>query len=261
MPAKTAVVAAISAPLFAVAALAAVAGAIAAHPTRPPPRYARPGSGGAPADTENLSSAQLANAQIIAEVGVSMGVPMPGETIAIATALQESDLQNLDYGDRDSLGLFQQRPSQGWGTPAEIMTPELRGPAVLHATAPSPRLALDVHDGRSAGRPAQRIPGRLRKMVGRSRGARRPSSPATSPAHQPTPATTPPRRPPSTPPATTSPPAPPRPSSRSSPSPSRSSASRINMVRPARHPTTAPAWSKPHTRASACSCREPPSTR
>ena len=43
--------------------------------------------------------------------------------IAIATANQESSLYNLDYGDQDSLGLFQQRPSQGWGTPAEIMDP------------------------------------------------------------------------------------------------------------------------------------------
>jgi hypothetical protein len=74
------------------------------------------GPGGAPASNQNLSAAQLGNAQIIAQVGVSMGVPMPGETIAIATALQESGLQNLDYGDRDSLGLFQQRPSQGRST-------------------------------------------------------------------------------------------------------------------------------------------------
>lgn len=44
-------------------------------------------------------------------------------TIALATALQESALRNIDYGDRDSLGLFQQRPSQGWGTPAQIMDP------------------------------------------------------------------------------------------------------------------------------------------
>jgi hypothetical protein len=41
-------------------------------------------------------------------------------TVALATALQESDLRNLDYGDRDSLGLFQQRPSQGWGTAEQI---------------------------------------------------------------------------------------------------------------------------------------------
>ena len=69
----------------------------------------------------SLTSAQLANAQIIAEVGVSIGVPMTGETIA--TALQESDLQNLDYGDRDSLGQFQQRPPQGGGTSTEIINP------------------------------------------------------------------------------------------------------------------------------------------
>jgi cell wall-associated NlpC family hydrolase len=123
MPAKTAVVAAISAPLFVVASLAAVAGAIAAAPDSSTASICAAGPGGAAANTDKLSSAQLGNAQIIAQVGVSMDVPMPGETIAIATALQESDLQNLDYGDRDSLGLFQQRPSQGWGTPAQILTP------------------------------------------------------------------------------------------------------------------------------------------
>jgi hypothetical protein len=44
-------------------------------------------------------------------------------SIAPATAMQESGLRNLDYGDRDSLGLFQQRPSQGWGTPAQLQDP------------------------------------------------------------------------------------------------------------------------------------------
>ncbi|WP_238476472.1 M23 family metallopeptidase [Agromyces mariniharenae] len=43
--------------------------------------------------------------------------------VAIATALQESGLRNIDHGDRDSLGLFQQRPSMGWGTPEQIMDP------------------------------------------------------------------------------------------------------------------------------------------
>ena len=137
MPAKTAAIAAISAPLVVLASLAIVAGAIAAAPdssttsictagpgagTDSPGSRGGPG-GAAPANAENLTPAQLGNAQIIAQVGVSMGVPMPGETIAIATALQESGLENLNYGDRDSLGLFQQRPSQGWGTPAQILTP------------------------------------------------------------------------------------------------------------------------------------------
>lgn len=126
MPAKTAVAAAISAPLLAVAALAAVAGAIVESSQSSTSLCAPPGAGaaaGGAANAVDLSPAQLGNAQIIAEVGVRMGVPMPGETIAIATALQESTLRNLDHGDRDSLGLFQQRPSQGWGTPAQIMNP------------------------------------------------------------------------------------------------------------------------------------------
>lgn len=66
---------------------------------------------------------QLANARIITTVGNSLGVPPQGRIIALTVALQESSLRNLRYGDRDSLGLFQQRPSQGWGTPDQIHTP------------------------------------------------------------------------------------------------------------------------------------------
>jgi hypothetical protein len=66
---------------------------------------------------------QIANATTIYQVSVTMGLPPYAAVIAIATALQESTLRNLNYGDRDSLGLFQQRPSQGWGTPAQIMNP------------------------------------------------------------------------------------------------------------------------------------------
>lgn len=70
---------------------------------------------------EKLTQDQMNNAQIIYQVGVGVGVPQYGEIIAIATAIQESRLTNLNYGDRDSLGLFQQRPSQGWGIAAQIM--------------------------------------------------------------------------------------------------------------------------------------------
>ncbi|WP_374224242.1 hypothetical protein [Streptomyces sp. ISL-66] len=70
-----------------------------------------------------MSTEQAANATTIAAVGVSKGMPDRAVTIALATAMQESALRNLDHGDRDSLGLFQQRPSQGWGTPAQIMDP------------------------------------------------------------------------------------------------------------------------------------------
>jgi cell wall-associated NlpC family hydrolase len=66
---------------------------------------------------------QVPNAEIIQATGVAMGVPVRGQIVALATALQESGLRNLTYGDRDSLGLFQQRPSQGWGTAAEILDP------------------------------------------------------------------------------------------------------------------------------------------
>ena len=72
-----------------------------------------------------LALDQAANAATIAAVGKRMGLPDHAVTVALATALQESGLRNLSYGDRDSLGLFQQRPSQGWGTPARIRTPRL----------------------------------------------------------------------------------------------------------------------------------------
>jgi hypothetical protein len=52
-----------------------------------------------------------------------MGLPDHAVTVALATALQESKLHNYPFGDRDSLGLFQQRPSQGWGRPAQLLTP------------------------------------------------------------------------------------------------------------------------------------------
>lgn len=71
----------------------------------------------------SLSSVQVGNAQVIYDVSVSLGLPSQAAVIAIATAMQESTLINLPYGTADSLGLFQQRPSQGWGSPAQIMQP------------------------------------------------------------------------------------------------------------------------------------------
>jgi murein DD-endopeptidase MepM/ murein hydrolase activator NlpD len=71
----------------------------------------------------DLDDEQVSNARTIIAVGKSLKVPTRGWVIAIATALQESGLRNLDYGDRDSLGLMQQRPSTGWGTPAQVQDP------------------------------------------------------------------------------------------------------------------------------------------
>ncbi|WP_409059511.1 heavy metal transporter [Streptomyces sp. SYP-A7185] len=66
---------------------------------------------------------QAQNAATVAAVGTSRGMPERAITIALATALQESGLRNISHGDRDSLGLFQQRPTQGWGNEKQIMDP------------------------------------------------------------------------------------------------------------------------------------------
>ncbi|WP_285102719.1 hypothetical protein [Promicromonospora sp. MEB111] len=70
-----------------------------------------------------LSPDQADNAALVAGTAVARGLPARAATIGLATALQESKLINIDYGDRDSVGLFQQRPSQGWGTVDEILDP------------------------------------------------------------------------------------------------------------------------------------------
>lgn len=75
------------------------------------------------AASADLTDEMRTNARIVVEVGRALGVPERGIVIALATAAQESGLRNLDHGDRDSLGLFQQRPSQGWGAPAELLDP------------------------------------------------------------------------------------------------------------------------------------------
>jgi hypothetical protein len=71
----------------------------------------------------DLSPEQAENASLITAISVGRGLPARAASIALATAYQESDLFNIDYGDRDSVGLFQQRPSQGWGTVDEILDP------------------------------------------------------------------------------------------------------------------------------------------
>ncbi|MFF8830266.1 hypothetical protein [Streptomyces sp. NPDC015131] len=78
---------------------------------------------GSDGHTYRFTPEQASNAATISAVGTSRGMPERAVTIALATALQESALRNIRYGDRDSLGLFQQRPSQGWGTEAQILDP------------------------------------------------------------------------------------------------------------------------------------------
>lgn len=69
----------------------------------------------------DLTTSQAENASIIAAVAARRGLPARAVSIALTTAYQESKLENVEYGDSDSLGLFQQRPSQGWGTPSQVM--------------------------------------------------------------------------------------------------------------------------------------------
>ncbi|MGI8648426.1 MAG: hypothetical protein DLM55_01570 [Acidimicrobiales bacterium] len=74
-------------------------------------------------DHVQLEPEQLTHAATIAAAGTMSRVGERGVAIALATALQESKLRNLSHGDRDSLGLFQQRPSQGWGTAEQLQDP------------------------------------------------------------------------------------------------------------------------------------------
>lgn len=99
-----------------VAALLAVNGMSASSIIYPGQKLRLPARG----SLAGLDAEQIANAKIIVQVGRQRGVPDRGIAIALATAMVESWMRNLDWGDRDSLGLFQQRPSQGWGTAAQV---------------------------------------------------------------------------------------------------------------------------------------------
>jgi len=90
-----------------------------------------------------LTSEQVANAQLIVRIGRELGVPDRGIAIALGTAMQESSLRNVTWGDRDSLGLFQQRPSYGWGTEAEVQDAAGIDLASLNALA-HPKLATTL---------------------------------------------------------------------------------------------------------------------
>ena len=91
-----------------------------------------------------LTDESRGNARTIIEVGRSLGVPDQGIVVALAAAAQESGLRNLHDGDLDSLGLFQQRPSQGWGTPEEVLDPVRAATAFFGGAA-------DPNSGRTLG--------------------------------------------------------------------------------------------------------------
>ncbi|MFD6055343.1 LysM peptidoglycan-binding domain-containing protein [Agromyces sp. NPDC060279] len=84
-----------------------------------------------------LTDEMRQNAQLIVDIGRALGVPDRGIVIALAAAAQESGLRNVRHGDRDSLGLFQQRPSQGWGTPEQVLDP-VRATSAFYGGAANP---------------------------------------------------------------------------------------------------------------------------
>ena len=95
------------------------------------------------ATVNDLDAEQVSNARVLIGVGKSLQIPPRGWVIAISVALQESGLRNVDYGDRDSLGLMQQRPSEGWGTPTQVQDPTYAARAFYGGPAsPTPNSGL-----------------------------------------------------------------------------------------------------------------------
>jgi hypothetical protein len=82
-----------------------------------------------------IDAGRMANATAIVRQALNKHMGVRAAVIAVATAMQESGLENISYGDRDSLGLFQQRPSMGWGTASQITTPSYAADAFLGALA------------------------------------------------------------------------------------------------------------------------------
>lgn len=86
-----------------------------------------------------LDTGQASIAATIAGVATHRAMPVRAVTIAYAAALQESKLENLSYGDRDSVGVFQQRPSEGWGTRRQLLDPVYASARFFTALAAVPR--------------------------------------------------------------------------------------------------------------------------
>jgi LysM repeat protein len=97
-----------------------------------------------PSSGPSLSAEQRGNAATIVSVGRSLGVPDHGIVVALAAAMQESSLRNLAHGDRDSVGLFQQRPSQGWGSAASLQDPATAAKRFFTGNPGKTRGLLDV---------------------------------------------------------------------------------------------------------------------
>ncbi|MFB8107702.1 MULTISPECIES: C40 family peptidase [unclassified Streptomyces] len=117
-------------------------------------------AGGTPGGGPATRKEQIENAKVIDKVASDGGLSGYATLIGLMTALQESTLFNLDHGDRDSVGLFQQRPSQGWGTVDQIMQPTYAAKMFYFGDEDgSPRGMVDVRNWQNmdAGRVAQAV--------------------------------------------------------------------------------------------------------
>jgi hypothetical protein len=99
----------------------------------PPADQLRPVASYGPQQTMPLDSAQVGNAATIVKQALAKKMGVRSAVVAVATAMQESTLNNINYGTSDSVGLFQQRPSCGWGTEQQIMNPAYASDAFLTA--------------------------------------------------------------------------------------------------------------------------------
>jgi hypothetical protein len=91
----------------------------------------------------SISASKLANATTIVRQALDRHMGLRSAVIAVATAMQESTLENINYGTSDALGLFQQQPVDGWGTPAQVTDPVYASDAFLKA--------LRAHQGSDPG--------------------------------------------------------------------------------------------------------------
>jgi len=146
-------------------------------------------AGASPTHVGPYGTEEMDNATLIVSVGTERGIPDQGIVVALMAAMTESNLRNLNHGDRDSLGLFQMRPSQGWGTPSQLTDPH-------YATNKFFDVLLTVPNwlGRSPGAAAQAVersafPDRYnkheqlaRQILGAVRGI---ACPTTATANQP----------------------------------------------------------------------------
>ena len=113
----------------------AIAHAVAGQASGPLPAGDRllPGAVSGAQSNMQLTPAQYANATTIVRQALHMHMGLRSAVIAVATAMQESQLVNIDYGTYDSLGLFQQQPDMGWGTAAQVTDPAYASDAFLGA--------------------------------------------------------------------------------------------------------------------------------